>query len=86
MRNLLELYEYHVPEKLPTVEGIFAEALAREGNGSKTDFYIVLARYYELVQQPQKAIATLEKMKTAFPDDREVQKLANEQIKKLSSR
>lgn len=59
-RGLLELYEYQMQSKLGFSEDLFKGAA--EKNPDKADFSLLLAHYYELSKDYEKAIATWEKL------------------------
>lgn len=78
VRNLLELYEYQMPNKLGFSEQIFTEAI--EKNPDKADFWLLLAHYEELAKNYDKAIEAWEKVKALEPSHKEV---ADREIKRI---
>lgn len=78
VRNLLELYEYQMPNKLGFSEQVFTKAI--EKNPDKAEFWLLLAHFEELAKNYDKAIEAWEKVKTLEPSHKEV---ADREMKRI---
>ncbi len=80
LRGLLELYQYQLTSRLGFSEEMFKNAA--ESNADKPDFWLILANYYELAKNYDKAIEAWRKIPELDPAmrapvDEQIQRIGN---------
>lgn len=66
VRSLLELYQYRLPSRLGFQESLFKNAA--EKNESNPEFWLILANYYELAKNYDKAIESWKEVASIDPN------------------